>query len=630
MCGINGIVGANDPSLVKEMNRAIKHRGPDQDGYFSSNGIDMGMQRLSIIDVKHGRQPLFNEDKTVAVVFNGEIYNFLELRAELETAGHRFATNSDTEVLAHGYEEWGPALPEHLNGMFAYAIWDEAQKKLTLARDRFGKKPLYYRADQKSGTLIFASEIKSFLALKEFDRAVDAQAVRNYLNLRFIPGPRTIFSSVKKLMPGHQLFWKNGKHQTARYWRLARLQKSEKFDSAVKGLQEDFLAATKRRLISEVPLGAFLSGGVDSATVVAAMSKFKEEPVKTFSIGFSDSEFDESKQAEETARQLGTDHHSFYLDENALQLLEKVVWHCDEPLADPTCIPTYVLAREAKKEVTVVLTGEGADEIFGGYEQYKIIHYAKHLRHLPKIVRHAGATAIGFLPKNITNRAFRYYSALGARGQKRFEEFAKDAGKMPKSYLDMVEIFTDEETKRLLLPEITAKTGYEIEKTAKIFMHSPHNALQDMQYFEIQYALPDNLLMKTDKMCMASSVEARCPYLDHPFAQKAFNLPDSQKISGYKDKLALRKIAHNLGLKASKRKKARFFVPVDKWLGGELKDIVRQATDTAVLKERGFFKFSEVQEILKGYDASPAYTARQLWVLACLELWHKQYVDAKQ
>ncbi|MFH0971179.1 MAG: asparagine synthase (glutamine-hydrolyzing) [Candidatus Micrarchaeota archaeon] len=626
MCGIAGMAGCSDKKLLKGMCNIITHRGPDHGSYFTDKNIALGYRRLSIIDLKGGNQPIFNEDGDTAIVFNGEIYNYKDLKGILEQRGHRFKTNSDTETIVHGYEEWGAEIANKLRGMFAFAIWDGKKRELLLARDKFGKKPLYYTI--ADGVFGFASEIKSLVLMPKFSKDLDYRAVDAFLAFRFIPSPRTIFRNVKKLQPGNHLIWKNGKIFTKKYWELHYAPENHSEHYFAKKVLAAAEEATRIRLMSEVPLGAYLSGGLDSSAVVALMAKNSESAVKTFSVGFGVEKYDELPYAKQVAEAFSTDHHELAVTPDSIKELPGIVWHLDEPMADPTAIPTYLLSKFAKRKVSVVLTGEGGDEVFAGYEQYKIMNIAyTYGLAVPKVVRrHIIPHAVKAVPKSVLDRFFKYSSALGKKGIERFSSFVADLDSPARSYLELVQIFSEKEREELYSSERIRSEDY-TAYASKIFNHgiARNNLTSQMQLFDIATELPDDLLMKVDKMTMAASIEARAPLLDVPLAEIAFSIPAAMKLKGSNEKYIFRKaMAGVLPKTIAKRKKARFFVPIDYWFGGDLKHI---AHELLLQPERKLFNKAAVSKILQNYSHSKAYAARQIWNLVSLELWMRTFID---
>ena len=631
MCGICGQIGSEvNKSLIKKMVNVIRHRGPTKDGYYIDSQIELGVCRLAIIDLKKGDQPIYNEDKSIVIVFNGEIYNFPELKLYLEKKGHRFYTDSDTEVIIHLYEEFGDSFIKKLRGMFAFAIWDIKKKKLLLARDRLGIKPLYYTIYKDM--FLFASEIKSILQEENIPREVDYTALNNFFTFRFVPGPFTMFKKIKKLQPGHILVYQNKKIRIKKYWDIKYSSSDNSETYYIKILRKLLKESIEMRLISEVPLGAYLSGGTDSSFVVGIMSTLMKESVKTFTIGFGDKRFDELKYANIVAEHFNTDHREFIVDPVKLETLFNIIWHFDEPIADPAAVPTYILSEMAKKHVTVVLTGEGGDELFAGYEQYKIMITTQRLQKLfprfflskviPKIV--------GSIPKKFLDLLFMYTSSLGNEAINRFSNYMNSLDDVKKSYLNIISIFTEEEKKKLYsgFTKKNTKKSNAMETVEPYFRDDSRNLLNKLLLFETKVQLPDNLLMKVDKMTMAKSVEARVPLLDHKLVEFAASIPTSLKLNGLTDKYILRKTMRGfLPRSIVNRKKHRFVVPIDAWFGNELKDVVNEILSKPNIEKRGFFNSSYIKHIINPQNKSSFYYSRQLWNLLVFEIWHKIYIE---
>lgn len=604
MCGIAGFVGFEDRRLLRKMCDIIEHRGPDSKGFYFGKNIGIGARRLSIIDRKGGNQPIHNEDETVWTVFNGEIYNYMQLRKEMESKGHKFYTKSDTEVLVHLYEEYGDSFVKKLRGMFAFAIWDTRKKKLLLARDRMGKKPLYYH--HHNGRFYFASEIKSILTDKRIPRSADKTALSEFLTFRASVGENTMFKGIMRLMPGHIMTLSGGKLSKKKYWGLKMTEGRESESYYIDLLRRTLEEAVKMRLVGEVPLGAYLSGGVDSSTVVAIMKKFSEEPVKTFSIGFGN-EMDETGYARQVAEALDTDHREFMVKQDTIKLLPDIVWHFDEPVADPAAIPTYILSEHAKKDVTVVMTGEGADEIFAGYFQYKVVNLLR-----SPIKRHA-ASLVNIVPKSVLNRAFEYTSSLGDKGMERFQNVLRSEDHR-KRYLEIVSIFDDMEKKELIGPS----------NVSYIAKFPRQDSLNSMLIFDVRTELHGDLLMKVDKMTMAHSIEARAPFMDSEVVELAAAMPANLKLRGMKDKYLLRKMSAELLPKnIVKRKKHNFFLPLNEW---NLKDIADSIITKQNMEKIGL-NHLYIDKIMNGMDRSKLYYSRQLWSLINLELWRRIYIE---
>ena len=510
MCGIVGIVHSGetqvDRDLVSRMCEAIRHRGPDEDGFYFKGGVGLGMRRLSIIDLKGGQQPIPNQDRSAWIIFNGEIYNYRELRKELEDLGHKFHTDSDTEAIIHAYDRYGSDCPKHLRGMFAFAIWDEARQELFLARDRVGKKPLLYA--QLNGQLVFGSEFSALLLHPEISRDIDFAALHHYLSFLCVPAPFTAYRAIRKLEPGHWLRWRKGEIEIERYWqpdfsRKTNLTEDEAGERAVEILRE----AVRVRLMSEVPLGAFLSGGIDSSAVVALMSQESSAPVKTFSIGFEEQDFSELHHARRVAQHIGADHHEFIVRPDALEVLPTLVEHYGEPYADSSAIPTYYVSKETRRYVTVALNGDGGDECFAGYDRYAAMNLSEKYHKLPSFFR-----------RGLIENALRMFPASERRGDPvaRAQRFVR-AASLPKvqRYLRWMSVF-DEEAKADLYSR-TFREETKMLNAASIlepwFARANGSGIVDASLLtDTMTYLPNDLLVKVDIASMAVSLEARSPF----------------------------------------------------------------------------------------------------------------------
>ena len=631
MCGIVGFSGFEDRKLLQEMTLLLSHRGPDQSGFYSDTVASLGHRRLSIIDLSEdGKQPMSNEDDNLWIVFNGEIYNYKELRERLEEKKHTFKSKTDTEVIVHAYEEYEEKCVELLNGDFAFAIYDVKKKSLFLARDRLGIKPLYYAAID--GHFYFASEIKAILASPELKRNVNVQALNYYLTFFANPLEETMFTGIYKLLPGHMLRWEKGKATVHKYWDLEMKPQKMTLSAAQEELQKLLRDAVEKRLMSDVPLGVYLSGGVDSGSVVSFMSNFSEK-IKTFSVGFE--EHSELSQAKITADYFNTDHKELILNTEAIRALPEIVWHQDEPMGDPTSIPTYVLSQEAKKKVTVVLTGEGADEQFAGYEPEKFVMLHQHyVRKLPVWMRKSMLLPLQKLPAQSLTPLFKYMGSLGEEGKRRLQEFVL-ANEPAEALMDIVSIFSDEEK----LNATTGKLGKEVQQhPVTKDIHSTYftpvqkkELLNQLLRFENKVPLAENLLMKVDKNTMAHGIEARVPYLDHRVVEFAARMPLEFKLNGLQDKYILRRMMKDLlPPKRAEQKKERFFVPIDHWLKQELGTLSEELLSQKRLKKQGYFNHSYIQKMLEGYDHSPLFYGRQMWTLLNFQIWHKMYVEKEK
>lgn len=628
MCGIVGFVNNSDSSVnrsvLEKMNSAILHRGPDEDGFFVKENVGLAMRRLAIIDLSGGQQPIFNQDKTKAIVFNGEIYNFQELRADLGKKGHKFYTNSDTEIIIHLYDEYGVDCVQYLRGMFVFAIWDEIEKSLFIARDRVGKKPLLY-SYQPNGDLIFGSEFNALLQHPGVSREIDNEAIHHYLSYLCVPAPLTAFKQIRKLEPGHWLIWKNGEIKTQRYWlpdfhNKINITEEEAEEETLRLLRE----ATKMRMISEVPLGAFLSGGVDSSTVVALMAEFSDKPVKTFSIGFEEEDYSELKYAKRVAEHIGAEHHEFIVKPNAIEILPLLVEHYGEPYADSSSIPTYYVSRETRKHVTVALNGDGGDESFAGYERYLAMRLSEKYHKIPGILRKGVIeNAVNLLPVSATKRRSK---------TKDLKRFVK-AASLPKveRYLSLVNAI-DKSAKENLYTEDFRNQVKSADSAAFLkewFDRSNGNGIVDATMFTDQMTyLPNDLLVKVDIASMANSLEARSPLLDHKVIEFAAKLPESIKLKGSENKSLLKKVGARLVPRdVLYRKKMGFGVPIANWLRGELKDFLRDNLLSEKFAKRGILKQSEVEKMINEHLSGEKDNYNQLWTILMLELWFQRFID---
>lgn len=626
MCGIVGTIDANrSPDelrrVVQAMASAIVHRGPDDDGYFIAPGVGLGMRRLSIIDLEGGHQPIFNEDGSVAVVFNGEIYNYRELTEQLTHRGHRFATSSDTEVIVHLYEEHGDECLQHLRGMFGLAVWDMARRRLLVARDRLGVKPLYYAPTD--GGLAFASEIKSLLRHPAIDARADLEAIGNFLSLKYVPAPQTMFAGICSLPPGYRLTWDAGGMRIARYWdlhfdehpsgRLSDEEQTERLDAL---LHE----SVRLHLRSDVPFGAFLSGGIDSSLVVALMSRMLDQPVKTFSVGFeaSDGEQDELPYARLAAREFRTEHHEVVMGPHHVgDLAEQVVWHMDQPIADQATLAAFAVSQLAARHVKMVLTGEGGDELFAGYARYAGERFSPLTRWAPGPVKSLALAAGSRLPG--LRRAKIALYALCQR-----EEAARFANWFP---------LFNRDAKAELLGRVNGH-GLDCRSAEKVFARElaqtgATKPLHRMLYVDTKLWLPDFLLFRGDKLSMAHSLEARVPLLDHKLVEYAASLPPHSKVRGLTRKYLLRQAARKYLPRAIiDRPKKGFPIPVSQWLRREVRPLARDLLSSDTIERRGLFDVRCVQRLLNEHESGFADHGLLLWGLMGLELWHRLYLDA--
>lgn len=626
MCGITGFTsksGVPDRELLGRMNAAIFHRGPDEDGFFTDETAALAMSRLAIIDLAGGQQPIWNADRTKCIVFNGEIYNFQELRDRLEERGHKFYTNSDTEAIILLYDEFGTDCLEHLRGMFALAIWDAADRTLFLARDRVGKKPLLY-SHLPSGDIVFASEFQAILKHPDVPREVDFDAIDSYLTYLCVPAPQTAFRAIRKLEPGHWLIWKNGEIRTERYWfpdfsKKIKIGEEEAIDETTRLLRE----STRLRMISEVPLGAFLSGGVDSSTIVALMAQESSAPVKTFSIGFEEQDYSELKYARRVAEHVGAEYNEFIVRPNALEVLPTLVRHYGEPYADPSAIPTYYVSRETRKHVTVALNGDGGDESFVGYERHVAMKFAEAYRRLPSIVRtkliEPGLAAIPS-STDFRNRLTRFQRFLKAASLNKSER-----------YLRWVSTFNADEKIEHYTPEFLdlSRSSSPIDLLEPYFARTNGKGIVDATLLaDLMTYLPNDLLVKVDIASMANSLEARSPFLDHKVIEFAASLPENLKQSGRDTKSLLKKVASRLvPREVIYRQKMGFAMPIKYWLATELRDLTRDTLLSDRFKKRMIVKTESVEQLIREQEADAKDNSWKIWTLLMLELWFREFID---
>jgi asparagine synthase (glutamine-hydrolysing) len=612
------------------MSATIEHRGPDDWGSAHFKDAAIAMTRLSIIDLEGGHQPMANDQKDCWIILNGEIYNFQELRKELEGKGYHFKTRSDTEVVLRAYEEWGDDCLNRLRGMFALAIYDSRSAKngsaecvanrsrLFLARDRLGKKPLYYYRDENR--IIFGSEIKAILAHPSVDRGVRRNILPLYLTYGYVPAPDTFFEKIYELAPGHKLVVDRGDVAIEQYWKLppqdVGLELSEK--QYVERLRELFEDAVKVRLISDVPLGAFLSGGVDSAAVVAFMTRIMKQPVKTFAIGFTDDpSFNELEHAQLVANHFQSDHREFLVSPDAIDLLPKLVWHYDQPFADSSAIPSFLVAQMTREHVKVALTGDGGDELFAGYERFAAARIAESYRRMPRLVQSAARQLLGMIPEATSYRSF-------GRRARRFVDGA--ALPLSERYLRWVGIFSSDLINDLL---VDRSDWHPIAHFEAYFDSEHENDLTgQLLSVNMKSYLPGDLLVKTDRMTMANSLEARCPFLDQQLVEFTAGIPSKLKLKGmttkYILKRALRGIVPN---EIIHRKKHGFGVPVGHWFRTSLRDYVRETLLSPEALRRGYFRESSLRRLIEEHQSGKRDHGHRLWALLTLEIWHRVFID---
>lgn len=626
MCGITGKLYYQaerlvEPEALTAMCQQLIHRGPDDDGYYLNRNIGLAMRRLAIIDLPGGKQPIHNENRTVWAIFNGEIYNFSDLRHNLEQRGHRFYTRSDTEVIVHLYEEYGIDFPRHLNGMFAIALWDETERRLVLTRDHLGIKPLYYAT--LPDRLLFGSEIKSIRA-DHPQLTVDLEALNLYLSLLYIPAPYSMYREIRKLEPGHTLVWQDGHIRLQRYWNLAAV---EQFDRRLSlgELQEELRTllsdATRRQLVADVPVGIFLSGGIDSSTVVAFARQVHNGSLRTFAIGFDDPSYDETAYARLIAERFGTEHTEMTVRPDAASLVPKLVDHFDEPFADSAAIPTYYVSQLARPHVTVALGGDGGDEIFSGYLTYQADKLARLYDKLPHAIsRRLIPSLVQRLPVSDTKVSFDFKA-------RRFVEHALlEPGQRHYAW----KAFFNESLKRALLaPELLDSLnghllGYEPYRQQ--YEAVPHlDPISRFQYADTKVYLPDDNLVRVDRMSMAHSLEVRVPLLDHRVVEFAFRLPGRLKMPGLRLKHFLRETMRPiLPAEILDRRKRGFNVPMSRWLKHELRPLVDTYLAPGTIQRQGYFQPGAVLQLVHEHMAGRADYSRNIWALLLFNLWVEQ------
>lgn len=630
MCGICGIYnfGSGEPAdeeTLRRMMRMLRHRGPDDEGTYLSPtcpGLGLGHTRLSIIDIEGGRQPMTNEDGSLWLVFNGEIYNYRELRADLEARGHRFRTQSDTETILHLYEEAGTACLEHLRGMFAFALWDERRRRLLLARDRLGQKPLYYWSDGRR--FAFASESRALLGVPGVPRELEPEALHHYLTLAYVPSPLSMFRGLRKLPPAHFLLVGERVGEPARYWDPGfDREEPRPEEEYAERLRETLREAVRLRLRSDVPLGAFLSGGIDSSITVALMSTLSEEPVKTFSIGFQERAYDEVHYARLIARRYHTEHREFTVRPHCLEVLRRLVWFYGEPFADSSAIPTYYVAGLTREFVTVALTGDAGDECFAGYPRYRAVKLAGYFDRLPAVLRRLLTLKVwqrlpaGPEQKSSLRRLKKLLSALALPAERR--------------YLTWLAYFTEEQKRDLYedgLLRATAgldTTDLVAEPYRRVTGRDPLTAVT---YVDLVTYLPDDLLVKVDIASMAHSLECRSPFLDHRVVELAARMPIGMKLRGFESKYLLKKtFADCLPREILRRPKMGFGVPIAHWFRNELRGFLEDTLLGKSAAERGYFRPQAVRRLIEEHVDRVFDHGYRLWSLLWFELWCQMFLD---
>ncbi|HSF17315.1 MAG TPA: asparagine synthase (glutamine-hydrolyzing) [Vicinamibacteria bacterium] len=625
MCGIAGVVARDarrhvDPALIRRMVERLHHRGPDDTGLVTLPGVGLGLKRLSIIDVAGGRQPITNEDGSLTFVGNGEIFNFRSLGDELRLRGHRFRTGSDMETVVHGYEEWGDGVVARLKGQFAFALWDGPRRRLLAARDRAGEKPLYYY--EGTHDIVFASELKSLLERADIPRRLDPQALDLFLTYEFIPSPYSIFEGVRKLPPAHAMSIEDGVVRTWAYWNApAEATESRSEESWADELRETLGAAVRSQMMADVPLGAFLSGGIDSSAVVAFMSESSKRPVKTFSIAFRDASYDESAYAQLVAERFGTEHTVETIEPDVAGLFDQLVVHLDEPFADVSLFPTYLVSQLASRHVKVVLSGDGGDELFAGYDWYVADRIARNLARFP------GQKSLGLLhqvsewfppsdkKKGLVNRAKRFLEGAVASPELQHYRWM--------SYLG------PGEKRALYTKALKTSLGASDASDAVVSrLSEPRNDLLNRQlYADFKLFLADDILVKVDRMSMATSLEARAPFLDTDVLELAFRMPGSLKLRGSTRKYILKKaLSNKLPGVVLRRRKEGFSIPMKNWLRDGLRPLMNDLLSRERVEARKLFRYEAVERLISEHVSSRANRAHQLFPLMVFERWASEFI----
>src|SRR5712692_2481175 len=635
MCGICGFLDSRQTEQSKQdslrrMCGIISHRGPDDEGHYISGDVALGMRRLSIIDLAHGHQPISNEDETVWVILNGEIYNFQKLRDELESKGHRFRTRTDTEVIVHLYDDVGLECFRRLRGMFALALWDTKRKRLVLGRDRIGEKPLYFRREPHR--FLFASELKSLLQADGVPRRLKFAALREYLSLGYVPAPLSMLDGIEKLLPGHYLVVDQERIEDHQYWDVPFGQPEKHTEQEwIERTRSKLLETVRMQLVSDVPLGAFLSGGLDSSSIVAAMAQMTGRPVKTYSIGYQGehSYYNELPYAKVVAQAFGTDHHEIVVRPEVSELLPKLVWHLDEPVADSACLTTYLVSKLARESVTVILSGVGGDELFGGYRRYLGNSLMRYYSFLPGPVRRKWLPALLDRIPQDRHSTWKDYARYAAA-------FVKSAELDPASrYMGYVTLFAPQVQHELLQRGTLADSRISNLAAAALqdcFARcTDPDDLNRILYADLKTSLPDDLLAMTDRMSMAASIECRAPLVDHELVELMARMPSSLKVRGFTTKYLMKKaVAPWLPREILERKKRGFGAPIGAWLRKDLQPMVSELLSEDQIRRRGLFQWPAIQHLISDHAAERVDHTDHLLALVMLELWCQIILDGNE
>ena len=608
MCGIAGFTGKENRQLLAAMTDAIRYRGPDAEGFFANGEVNFGHRRLSIIDLSTGAQPMLSADKKIAVMFNGEIYNYRELKQQY-LSKYNFTTTSDTEVIIYLYQELGESFLEKMNGMFAIALWDNEQKKLLLARDRMGKKPLYYT--EQSGELFFASEPKALLATG-MQREIDPLALQLYFQYQYIPGEHSLFKGIKKLLPGHVATWQQGNLQVKKYWQPTFGSDAAPSTEHLGTLIGD---AVERRLVADVPLGIFLSGGLDSSTVAYYAAQRSPQKIKTFSIGFTEKSFDETPYFTEVAKLLKTDHyHQMFSAQQMLDCIPSVLDNMDEPLADASLFPTYLLSKFAREQVTVTLGGDGADELFAGYPTFVAHQLAKQYARLPQVMQRLVARGVSHLPVSHDNISFDF----------KLKQFLKGAHEIGYQHdIQWMAAFAPKEA-AILSNEFRSNAVEDFETE---FFGVPNDRMESVENFWQTGYLVDDILTKVDRAAMFSSLEVRAPFLDVNVVEYVNHLPFNSKLKQFRSKYLLKELMQDkLPGTVVFRQKKGFGIPIAAWLRSDLRELVAESTATKTLSDIGLFNVDYVQRLVHEHEHMQHDHRMKLWTLICFVQWYKRWM----
>jgi len=633
MCGICGIIQPENkrplnPTYISSMCQTIVHRGPDDQGIHTEDNVCLGVRRLSIIDLETGHQPLSNEDGSVWTAFNGEIYNFLELRNELIQQGHQFKTKTDTESIVHSYEQWGQDFVTKANGMFAVSLWDKSKKKLILIRDRLGIKPLYYSLC-KDGTLVFGSELKAILAYPKIKPSLNLKALDLFLTLEYIPSPHSIFENIYKLPAGSRLTYQNGTIEIKRYWELPLDKKGERkeINRSLDSLQDELYSLLKQsvrsRLISDVPLGSFLSGGIDSSCIVGLMHELGAAPLKTFSIGFEYNTYNELEHARRIARKFNTEHQEFTLKPDILQLTEKLIFHLDEPLGDFSIFPTYLVSKMARQYVKVILSGDGGDELLAGYEHYQAQKLSQNLfmapahTMLPPLIKKIPPSP---KKKGVWNKMQRYFQGIEIDKNLRHLRWMMFLSPMEKQSL-----YSKDLARSLNgIPSLIQTDPF----PSHFQKMEPYDEINKELFLDLNTYMVDDILVKVDRMSMAASLETRVPFLDHHIVEFLFQIPGRLKLKGMSSKWLLKKTMERLLPKENiYRKKEGFSIPIKHWLRTELKEMMQDYLQESRIKKEGLFNAKEVNQLVDSHLKKKSNNSHQIWALLVFEIWKDNYLS---